>query len=141
MNLDTLLNGFLEFEKRHTNTAYLYATLGNVSMAMMQVCAKLMRSHITTAHMLYLRSICLIVLNSLILYLTGHEFYPRTPNAFKLLAIRVVLSSSVVYMYFYPIDCISISIINALWMTVPVWTPLSEWLIIGVLLPPIVGSS
>lgn len=43
----------------------------------------------------------------------------------------MTLAAFAIYMYFYPVNCISISIINALWMTIPVWTPFTERLLIG----------
>jgi hypothetical protein len=52
--------------------------------------------------------------------------------AFRLVMTRLVLSSVTVYLFFYPINCISISIINSIYMTVPMWTPFAEWLLVGV---------
>mgnify|MGYP006910917743 FL=1 len=51
--------------------------------------------------------------------------------------LRILFSTLAMYMLFSAINCISISIINALWMTVPVWTPFSEWLVVGVPIPTI----
>lgn len=104
-------------------------------MALMQVCAKYLNRQITIAHMLYLRSVFLILVNSLVLWLTGHAFHVSSPRAFRLILIRMILAATVVYLFFSPVNCISISIINSLWMTVPVWTPLAERLIVGVPTP------
>jgi len=132
MSLNRLLDRFLQFERTHAYTAYLYAGFGNLALAMMQLCVKLLSKKISTAHILYLRSFFLIMLNSTVLILTGHEFYAKARGAFKLLVIRILLSAMGIYFYFSAVNCISLSVINALWMTSPVWTPFAEWLIIGV---------
>jgi hypothetical protein len=72
MIINTLLDGFIKYERKHPNTAYLYATFGNFSLAGMQICAKLVTQYISTAHMLYARSVCLIIINTIIMYITSH---------------------------------------------------------------------
>jgi hypothetical protein len=103
----------------------------------MQVCAKSVTQHITVAHMLYIHSAALTAVNTLVMWLSGSKLYTPNSRAFRLLMLRILFSTLAMYMLFSAINCISISIINALWMTVPVWTPFSEWLVVGVPIPTI----
>lgn len=78
MGLNQILDKFLKFEKEHPYTAYFYAVLGNSSMALMQLCAKYVGQHITIANMLYLRSVLLLILNTMVMSMTAHDFYVRS---------------------------------------------------------------
>mgnify|MGYP005607599381 CR=1 FL=1 len=48
-------------------------------MAAMQVCAKFLLHSITTARMLYVRSIWLLFINTILMKLTHQKFYPQDP--------------------------------------------------------------
>jgi hypothetical protein len=81
MIVNRFLEGFLKYERHHPNTAYMYAIVGNLSMAGMQICAKFLTHSITIAHVLYMRSVFLIILNTIIMYITSHPFHITKPKS------------------------------------------------------------
>lgn len=80
-----MIEGFLSYERRTPLAGYIYAFVGYTCMAGMQITAKILVQDISTAHMLYLRSVCLLAINTVIMVITGHKFYPRSSKSTHLL--------------------------------------------------------
>ena len=58
---------FPHIEEQHPNIAFLYALIGNISLALMQIFFKTLSKDISPLFLLFLRAFLLIFINTLIL--------------------------------------------------------------------------
>ena len=75
-----LMGIFPELESRHPNIAFLYALVGNISLALMQIFFKYLSAVVSPLQILFLRGWVLFWLNSLFLRKTRREVYLGRPQ-------------------------------------------------------------
>lgn len=68
---------FLIIEKRFPITPYIYSLIANAAIGVMQCATKLLAPTMPTNLILYVRALILIVLNTIVLRISGGEVYVK----------------------------------------------------------------
>ena len=70
-----------EWESQYSNFAYVYAIIGNLSIAMMQFSMKIVSQTIGSFYAIFFRGFCLFFINSIVLHIYSIPFDQKNPSS------------------------------------------------------------
>lgn len=108
------------WDRTYSCMPILYATLGNVTLVMMQLSMKLVAQTVTTYYTLFLRGFLLLCVNTIVVRSAGLEVSQHDPVTYRLLLKRGVYSSCALTTFMFAVAYIPIGIANSLFNTGPI---------------------
>lgn len=106
-------------EKRVDYIAYIYSSIGNVFLVVMQICMKIVTETVSPFWALYIRGFLLLAINSLVLRLNNIQVSQPDKQIHSRLILRSVFSTISLSCFLSAVSFLPLGIANALFNTGP----------------------
>lgn len=118
--LNSLFDIILTLEQTSPYLPYVYAILGNISLVFMQVNMRIVSRHFPPSYNLFLRGLCLLIINSLVVRSSGVDVHQKDPHVFSILFRRSIYASISLACFLGSVPYAPISVVNSLLNIAPI---------------------